>query len=1076
MTISGGEDSWSFAGDIPEGDGDGTPPSSDPGSSASLPGIRTPKVGDRFGPYLILSELGSGGMGVVYRARDTLGGREVALKILSARRMSPRQRDRFKREGELTATLRHSGIVRIHAGGEIKGVPYLAYELVKGGRTLADVLDDVHPLRAAELLRNVATAVGFAHRHGVVHRDLKPENVLIDERGNPRVADFGLAWAEGQDRLTRTGALVGTPAFMAPEQFNTHTGEVGPWTDVWAMGIMLYRGLTREAPFQANNLVELAARVCQSDPESPRAKNSEVSLDLEAICLKALERVPAHRYQNGELLAADLTALLSERPVSASSVRWRWRRRKKSLKRLFVVLGFVAVVAAISLVWEPAETQRREAEAVRLIEDFRRGQAERQQLESTLVTEPPLSPPVQASLHLALAGGEAKTKEGWQQRALHAEEAFKLAKNPSLQGQACRARGHALDRLGLYALADEAYTRASNLSDDPELLLELGHTRLRAERHDTALLAAEAYLTKRPGELAGYVLLVRVQVGRERYDLALKLAHECLELNPGPDSHILVAEAMHAGGADAPAFLRKARADWPTHDGLALALAEIMFVGRGEARVAADILNTLGGTRSERSAMLLRCLTDLGCLDTLGAPPRIERFKGAPADWGEAAANWMLAEARREQAFIERLDEPLVPRIADAIPPGDRLARARRYLLAIERLDPKAELTGRAQITWARLEGPTTKAGRTHLTWAQSILPADPEYLLLRGEERLAAGEAEAAVTALEGAMVGPGVPHRRRSCALASAYLEIGRANEAAQLARAAQPWLLDAGALDLLAQAEEAQGRKGEAEAARARATLLRERPQQQEVPRLFRGAPGSRDDADDQLNFWSRLAAKDPGSLRCNYEVAKSVYKTGSRLPGLRGIMWGVSRSALYLSDVLRDIVVLAHATPSGTDEAIPWLITQLQPLTRSREDLQILAMLSTQAVECGLRNDWVERAFVATNDAIAEDLGNPTGYIFRAFLHIRSRQFVQASRDLRIAGEASPDCASVVFYESLLAAAQGNMSEARAHLARLRSLKFEPVKDNAWSRQYYPEMAPYAKKRGFELFQHMAPRRD
>ncbi|MCO5164929.1 MAG: serine/threonine protein kinase [Planctomycetes bacterium] len=193
-------------------------------------GAPAPVIDDRF---LLLGELGRGATGAVYRARDLERGGEVALKVALARPEWVRLQ-RFLREGEVTAALRHPNIVGIHSMGVADGRPYLAYELVEGARQLDEAARGAPLGRRVELVRDAARALGHAHARGVVHRDVKPANVLVDGAGRVRVADFGLAQALDHERLTVTGALLGTPAYMAPEQLRARRGDVGPPTDVWA--------------------------------------------------------------------------------------------------------------------------------------------------------------------------------------------------------------------------------------------------------------------------------------------------------------------------------------------------------------------------------------------------------------------------------------------------------------------------------------------------------------------------------------------------------------------------------------------------------------------------------------------------------------------------------------------------------------------------------------------------------------------------------------------------------------------------------------------------------------------------
>jgi TPR repeat protein len=255
------------------------------------------------GRFELRGELGRGGMGVVHRALDRALGREVALKVVQQGFADAESRVRFVREGQLTAALRHPNIVAVHSAGELEGRPFIAYELVAGARPLDRALATLDlPARVA-MLRDVARALGHAHAHGVVHRDVKPANVLVDEAGRPRVSDFGLATAAGLGKLTQTGEVLGTPNYMSPEQLSGQHA-VGPPTDVWALGVVLYRALTDEPPFVGTSFFQLAGRVLGGEPpRPPRSINPATPRAVEAACLACLRRDPADRPPDGEALA-----------------------------------------------------------------------------------------------------------------------------------------------------------------------------------------------------------------------------------------------------------------------------------------------------------------------------------------------------------------------------------------------------------------------------------------------------------------------------------------------------------------------------------------------------------------------------------------------------------------------------------------------------------------------------------------------------------------------------------------------------------------------------------------------------
>jgi TPR repeat protein len=286
------------------------------------------------------------------RARDQRTGREVALKLVMGA-LDRTRRERFQREAEVTGALSHPGIVRVHTAGIGPGErPYIAYELVDGAG-LDRVLEDAPRGRRLELVRDVARALGHAHARGIVHRDVKPENVLVDREGRVRVADFGLAAASDLERLTRSGTIVGTPSYMAPEQITGERGAVGPWSDVWSLGVLLYLALTDALPFAAENLVTLSMQIATKDPEAPRSVDPTIPRDVEAVCLKALSRAPATRYQDGEALAADLDRALRGEHVSAVRPPALAGMARPLLWATPIALSFAGLVVAYALASGP---------------------------------------------------------------------------------------------------------------------------------------------------------------------------------------------------------------------------------------------------------------------------------------------------------------------------------------------------------------------------------------------------------------------------------------------------------------------------------------------------------------------------------------------------------------------------------------------------------------------------------------------------------------------------------------------------------------------------------------------------
>src|SRR5262249_51142581 len=244
----------------------------------------------------LLGEIGRGGMGAVYRARDSRLNRTVALKVLTAASQAdPDHLARFRLEADAAARLQHPGIVQLFEFGEHHGRPFLVLELVPGGPPPAR-LDGRPwpPRRAAALVEALARAVHYAHSRGIVHRDLKPGNVLLAEDGTPKVTDFGLAkFTESDDSRTQIGEVLGTPDYMAPEQAaGGASGSIGPAADVWALGAILYECLTGQAPFSGEDPVEIVLKVRTEEPPAPASLNPAVPRDLETVCLKCLEKEP----------------------------------------------------------------------------------------------------------------------------------------------------------------------------------------------------------------------------------------------------------------------------------------------------------------------------------------------------------------------------------------------------------------------------------------------------------------------------------------------------------------------------------------------------------------------------------------------------------------------------------------------------------------------------------------------------------------------------------------------------------------------------------------------------------------
>ncbi len=350
----------------------------------------TPAVPDReatpiesirsFGDYELMGEIARGGMGVVYRARQISLNRTVAVKMILSGHFASRETvRRFLLEATATAQLQHPNIVAIHEVGEHEGQQFFSMEYING-RSLAELARDrpLPPAQAARYVQTVAEAIQYAHDRATLHRDLKPSNVLIDPYDEPRITDFGLALRLDEPAgATTSGRIMGSPGYMPPEQVAGRRDAIGPHSDVYGLGALLYHAVTGRAPFAADSIEATLAQVVADDPPRPRTLNPNVPGDLETICLKCLEKEPARRYRTAREVAEELDRFLSERPIQARPIGWigraaRWRRRNPTVA-LLVGLAVVLFASGLTgIIW-----QWRRAEAYARREASRRQQAER---------------------------------------------------------------------------------------------------------------------------------------------------------------------------------------------------------------------------------------------------------------------------------------------------------------------------------------------------------------------------------------------------------------------------------------------------------------------------------------------------------------------------------------------------------------------------------------------------------------------------------------------------------------------------------------------------------------------------
>jgi tetratricopeptide (TPR) repeat protein len=513
-------------------------------------------------------------MARVYRAQDHLG-QVVALKMLH-NSATATQAARLEREGELAGRLSHPNVLSLVKAGSFGGQPYLAFELVEGARELDEAFVDLERKERVELVIQVAAGVAHAHEAGVVHRDLKPSNVLVDRGGFARVADFGVGAGDAVERMTRTGVLVGTPQYMAPEQIQGNRELWGPHSDVWALGVILYEALTETAPFGGSSLIELSVSIVQSEPTPPRSLDRSVPKALEEVCLRALSKDPRARFANAREFseALDLAAL--------SGVVTSPTRRRAGLGTLGVGVGICVLLLAgivgaalLAAAPEPSPSPtpspkqlslaEREAELERAVDSLRkseRGEEARALLLSTLKAEPEnglawellgdldvLPDPVRAVESYRRSLEIRPTANGYAGCAIALHRS-----GDSEAGLVCAAKGLALDPRSANAYRKRALIQFE--SGHPEEALEDVENSLELEPGDSESLNTKGLALHALGRLDEAEAMFRASLAGDRNPSGLRNLGICLSARGDHAEGVkLLEEAVKMSGEDAADIL-----------------------------------------------------------------------------------------------------------------------------------------------------------------------------------------------------------------------------------------------------------------------------------------------------------------------------------------------------------------------------------------------------------------------------------------------------------------------------------------------------------------------------------------
>jgi tetratricopeptide (TPR) repeat protein len=926
-----------------------------------------------IGSLRIVGELGRGGMGIVLKALDSAKNRFVAVKMILAT-FDPKDRDemiaRFERESKTAAALRHPGIVSVHEVGVHDGMPYFVMELIEGESLEQRMRRGAIP-RAdlCALMKDTALALAYAHAHGVVHRDLKPQNVLLDEHGRPHLVDFGLARRiDGLDRITLSGQALGTPSYMSPEQARGEARRVGPRSDIFAIGVMLYRGITGKLPFDGDNSHTIMRNVIENEPPAPRTLDPTIPADLEAITLRCLVKEPENRYASAAEVASELARFeLGERvkarvpSVPERAARWVRRNRRLALALAALpVVGLAATLGALhvkearrlALLAEERKEHAREVAAI--LEDARS-----ERLEG--LSEPELA----AKLH-ALARFPEGESVALIASALDGETA-RLARKEKLGRGDRRVVELALEAFALLGTAETAPLRRYLASEESqpraaraaEVLL-----RIEGATGEGATLARRRLNDFGPGVFVERVapLLPDAADARDAWTRSFEAGQARFRANDARGAIAAFTSAIETDPTLEVAWLRRAAAELGAYEP-----ERALEDARRASELAPLDAAALAATGLARARLGERELAVATCSSAIALAPG-------------------SADAWAARATVHALNHDPVPALTDA-------ARA----LSLQ-ADELAAVLAQGE---AHLDQSEWNQAREDGARAIKLAPRSADGWILRAEATLTLGDVDGAASDTERALALE--PESARALAF-RAHMKLGAEDFDGAIADATRAVKLDprlgcALSVRGLARAERGDVEGGRADATRATELEPRSHEAWASLGEILEGA----DDARGTIRAMTHAIELEPRDASC--WRSRAMARADQR-------DW-----ASALADVSQAIRLEPSVVEAYVDRA--WILVQTDDLESALKDCDRAVTLDARAPEAWGMRAYVEqglhepkKALESARTAFQLDAKCPIARLARGLASFEEGDFVRAAADLKSVTRARSSLSKLV----------------------------------------------------------------